>query len=997
MRCRPWRWIWGLIPILLLSWFTIDNERGRIEADLGARATAALQQSSLNWARPTFVGRDAVLTGVAVDEGEPARATRVLMQTWGVRVVQNQTALVDKVSRYSWAAGRKPGRIKLWGYVPNEATRKAVVGLVKANFPKHTVDDRMKLARGAPTRNIWLGGINFGIKQLLRLKRGQVELIGTGLMVQGEALDATAFKGLRSALQGSLPTGIKLVRQLITPPVISPFVWMASFNGGRLQLGGFVPDEKAREAISAVVAKQFGKKVAVVDRMNVAGGAPEGWLGAVSVILEQLALLEQGKASLSDAVLTFEGVAAKEATAQAVQKRVHGGLPAVFKSTERITFRLPTVKPVSPFVTTIEVGEADIFLRGYVPDDASRIAVLNRIEKHFKGRPINDRSKIAAGAAKGWRSCVLSGLDGVGQLNGGRVAIVDKRMTVTGRTDDEAVSTSLPGRLRAAAGRACEVNVRIALDLPPEPDLDWRARFEGKTVELVGEVPGQESKAVVVASAQKYFKGAKIVDQMRIANAKSKKWLKAADTGLRLLAMLRKGELRLLGQSMIVVGEAADAAIAGRVRGGLARDLPKGYSGRESLTIKSAAMIWAEKEAQRKVREDAQRRLRAARQAKERSDAQRKAEEKKRLQTDEERRRLAKLRADEERTRVQIDAARRQVELAERKRAEAAAKQAAKRKADEARVLAMIEAARREVEKEEAARRAAAQRAKEQAEEERIRQSIEKARRAAEAEAALPYSWSLQFDGDTVRFAGKVPTEQARAKYLREARLALPGAKIIDGMVLAERGVPENWTKAAMFALEQVASLKEGQATLDKRSGLKIGGKTDNPVIYRSVRSALAKTTHGFSVAMSIELTEPEPGKLDVERELARARKVSADVCQTLLSTVAKRGVIQFRKASAKLAVQSYDTLDKVVLAAKKCPAVAIRIAGHTDSDGPESYNQRLSEARAGAVANYLTRAGISRSRLAAVGYGEARPIAPNDSLVNKAKNRRIEFVVTTK
>ena len=998
MKCRPWRWIWGLIPILVLSWFTISVERERIEVDLGARAKKALVVSGYGWAKPAFIGRDAVLTGHAMDEAEPVRAAQILLQVWGVRVVQNQTALVDKVSQYSWAASRKAGRIKLWGYVPNEASRKAVIGLVKANFPKQTVDDRMKLGRGAPTKNIWLGGINFGLKQLVRLKRGRVELVGTGLSVHGEALDSIAYKSVRSALDGKLPSGIKLVRKVITPPIVKPFSWMATFNGGRLQLSGYVPSEQAREAIANAIAKRFSKKVAVVDRMNVAGGAPAHWQVAVVIILEQLARLEKGKASLSDAVLAFSGVSAQEATAQDVQKRVHAGLPAIFKSSERVTFRLPTVKPVAPFVTTIDAGSEEVVVRGYVPDNAARLMLLNEIEARFKGRQVNDRSKIAAGAAKGWRNCLLAGLDGIARLRDGRVALIDRRMTVMGRSEDEAVAGALPGRVRAAAGRACEVNVRVALNLPPEPDLDWRARYETKKIVLVGEVPGQASKAALIAAAAKYFKGAKVVDRMRIADMRSKKWLQAADLGLRILALLRKGEARLLGQSMIVVGEAADTAIAGRVRGSLSRDLPKGYSGRESLTIRSAAMIWAEKEAQRKVQEETERRLQKLQSAKQKSKSQQKAANAKRPETDAERRRLAKLRADEERVRVQIDGARRQVALAERRRAEAAAKQAARRQTDEARILAMIAKARKEAEKEEDQRREAVRRAKEQVEEDRIRKTIEQARRAAEADAALPYAWTVVFDGDALHLSGQVPSERVRAQFLREARLALPGAEVRDDMVVAARGAPENWTKVAMLGLEQLVTLKQGRVHLDKRAGLRVSGKTDNRAVFHAVQAALSKPMFGFAVSSDgIRFENRQEGKLDVERELAHAREVSAGICQQLLTSVAAKGTIRFRKASAKLAVGSFETLDKVVLAAKKCPKVAIRIAGHTDSDGPADYNQRLSEARAGSVASYLSRAGVSQSRLAAVGYGEAKPIAPNDTFDNKARNRRIEFVVTTR
>ncbi|MDN4697325.1 OmpA family protein [Vibrio parahaemolyticus] len=73
-----------------------------------------------------------------------------------------------------------------------------------------------------------------------------------------------------------------------------------------------------------------------------------------------------------------------------------------------------------------------------------------------------------------------------------------------------------------------------------------------------------------------------------------------------------------------------------------------------------------------------------------------------------------------------------------------------------------------------------------------------------------------------------------------------------------------------------------------------------------------------------------------------------------------------------------------------------VQIVGHTDSTGPEAYNQRLSERRAQAVADYLKRMGIAESRLTVMGQGESHPIASNDTVEGRAQNRRVEVVFDT-
>ena len=71
-----------------------------------------------------------------------------------------------------------------------------------------------------------------------------------------------------------------------------------------------------------------------------------------------------------------------------------------------------------------------------------------------------------------------------------------------------------------------------------------------------------------------------------------------------------------------------------------------------------------------------------------------------------------------------------------------------------------------------------------------------------------------------------------------------------------------------------------------------------------------------------------------------------------------------------------------------------VQIGGHTDSDGAESANLRLSQARAETVRDTLIDRGVDAAYLTAVGYGESEPVAPNDTSENKALNRRIELVV---
>jgi OmpA-OmpF porin, OOP family len=140
-----------------------------------------------------------------------------------------------------------------------------------------------------------------------------------------------------------------------------------------------------------------------------------------------------------------------------------------------------------------------------------------------------------------------------------------------------------------------------------------------------------------------------------------------------------------------------------------------------------------------------------------------------------------------------------------------------------------------------------------------------------------------------------------------------------------------------------------------------------------------------------IEVPGPPP---DVVLPVDITAAARASACQDGLRVAAGTGPILFRAGSAELDEAGLAVLDSIAISAKSCAELRIEIAGHASAEGGEERNQRLSMERARAVLAYLIKAGIEEGRLRAVGYGAARPAAPNDSGVNMARNRRIELVV---
>lgn len=104
---------------------------------------------------------------------------------------------------------------------------------------------------------------------------------------------------------------------------------------------------------------------------------------------------------------------------------------------------------------------------------------------------------------------------------------------------------------------------------------------------------------------------------------------------------------------------------------------------------------------------------------------------------------------------------------------------------------------------------------------------------------------------------------------------------------------------------------------------------------------------------------------------------------------------VRFAVNSANLAGDSSAILSEDLEVLRANPGVRVRVDGHTDADGSESYNQSLSERRAATVRDYFVRrGGLSAGRFEIKGFGESSPIAPNDSATNKRLNRRVELTI---
>ncbi|WP_027514432.1 OmpA family protein [Bradyrhizobium sp. WSM1417] len=253
---------------------------------------------------------------------------------------------------------------------------------------------------------------------------------------------------------------------------------------------------------------------------------------------------------------------------------------------------------------------------------------------------------------------------------------------------------------------------------------------------------------------------------------------------------------------------------------------------------------------------------------------------------------------------------------------------------------------------------------------------------AANDVKAPPYVFQAYKDpvAATVTLTGYVPDNNAHAAIATSASRKFFNEKVVDNLK-ASVGAPGSFSPAVVAALGALSRLSTGTLVVSDRE-VKLSGDALYEGAANDIRASLGKDfPKNWQYKPEITV-KPAAGPVD------------GTVCQQLFSELLAKAKIRFGAKRADIDPDSAGVLDHLIETALRCPTTNIEVAGHTDADGEDSFNQALSEKRAQAVIDYLVKAGLPASRFTAVGYGSTQPVAGNDSEDAKAQNRRIEFLV---
>jgi outer membrane protein OmpA-like peptidoglycan-associated protein len=179
----------------------------------------------------------------------------------------------------------------------------------------------------------------------------------------------------------------------------------------------------------------------------------------------------------------------------------------------------------------------------------------------------------------------------------------------------------------------------------------------------------------------------------------------------------------------------------------------------------------------------------------------------------------------------------------------------------------------------------------------------------------------------------------------------------------------------------------EKGAVIGAISGAVLGKATSNHKNKRAVWGAAIGAITGAAIGNYMDKQEQEfrqelaGSGIDVVREGDNIRLVMPSN-------------ITFAVGQSYISTGFYNTLDAIAKVLNKYDKTLLSIEGHTDSTGSAEFNQKLSEQRAESVKGYLVNKNIMPARLRTLGYGESKPLVPNNTPENRALNRRVEIQI---
>lgn len=260
--------------------------------------------------------------------------------------------------------------------------------------------------------------------------------------------------------------------------------------------------------------------------------------------------------------------------------------------------------------------------------------------------------------------------------------------------------------------------------------------------------------------------------------------------------------------------------------------------------------------------------------------------------------------------------------------------------------------------------------------------TLEKAENATQGPAE--FTAVLAPETGRLEMRGRIADDLQRSAVDSFAKAAFGSANVYQATRL-DADLPDGWPIRVLAGLQALAELEHGRL-LVRADTVEVSGVTGS-------QTARAR----ISQILSAKLGQGESFKVDVTYDVALdpvAALPTPQECVEDVSAILAKQKVVFPPGSAEIDGTASTVMEALAKVLARCGGVQMEIAGHTDAQGSEEGNRALSQTRAEAVLLALQGRQVDVSGLTAVGYGESRPIADNDTDAGREANRRIEFTL---
>ena len=250
-----------------------------------------------------------------------------------------------------------------------------------------------------------------------------------------------------------------------------------------------------------------------------------------------------------------------------------------------------------------------------------------------------------------------------------------------------------------------------------------------------------------------------------------------------------------------------------------------------------------------------------------------------------------------------------------------------------------------------------------------------------ESVGPVEFNATLSPEGQ-VQLRGRLPSEDmrevtdsyARAKFGSDA--VYTAARVVENM-------PLDWLTRVLTGIDALAFLNNGLVSVQSES-MSVSGVSGDPDAQQKIARLMVEKL-GEDGVFDIDVSYQEA--LDPIAALP-----TPEECEARIAAIISDEKIVFEPGSATIDETAVLTMDLIAEALQDCGNLRLEVQGHTDSQGREEMNLSLSQARAESILNELRARKVLTRSFTAKGYGEAQPIADNDTEAGREANRRIEF-----